>query len=145
MAATLHLGIRAAVAALLNAGTALAGGRIHQNRHYVLASSEASAIWVNRLDTAPERVVLGRLDWRTELDVVIRTRTSGGTSAESAADTLSEAVFARVMTNPTLDGAAIDTVPGAITWEDEEADTPIAVCALRFTVIHRTSEESLSA
>ncbi len=145
MAATLHLGIRAAVAALLSAGTPLAGGRIQQNRHYVLDKSEASAIWVNRLDSTPERVVLARLDWRTEVDVIVRTRTSGSTSAESAADTLCEAIYARVMADPTLGGAAIDTLPGPITWEDEEADTPLAVCTLRFTVVHRTSEESLSA
>lgn len=145
MASTLHLGIRGAVASALSASPALAGGRIHQNRSYVLNPGEASAIWVRRLDSSPARVVLGHLEWSTEVEVAIRTRASGSTSAESAADTLSADVFTRLMADPTLGGLAQDIQPGAMVWEDEEGDTPIAVCTLRATVLHRTTDLSIAA
>jgi len=78
-------------------------------------------------------------------EVAIRTRTSGSTSAESAADTLSADVFNRLMADPTLGGLAQDIQPGAMVWEDEEGDTPIAVCTLRATVLHRTTDLSIAA
>lgn len=145
MTATLHLGIRNAVADLLAATTALAGGRIHRNREFVLASGEASAIWVNRGDSEPERrTVAGTMDWVTDISVQIRTRKDGGTDAETAADGLSADVYARIMASANLGGLAIDTIPGPITWDQDENEGLVCVCTMAFTVQHRTADNVIT-
>jgi hypothetical protein len=146
MTATLHLGIRNAVADLLAAATALAGGRIHRNREFVLAQGEASAIWVNRGDSEPERrTVAGTMDWSTDISVQIRTRKDGATDAETAADSLSADVYARVMAATNLGGLAIDVIPGPITWDQDENEGLVCVCTLAFTALHRTTEQAITA
>lgn len=147
MTATLHLGVRNALANLLLAPTALAGGRIHQNRDYALNQEEASAISVYRRQSVAERWAIdgGPVDWLTEIEVLIKARTVTGTTAEVAADGLCSDVYARVMAAPTLGGLAMDTQPpGAIVWDQDEADANVATCTMTFTVLHRTAGNAIT-
>ena len=53
MATSQHLAVRDAVASLLQAAPALAGGRVFENRDYKLATDAASGVWVYRDDSTP--------------------------------------------------------------------------------------------
>lgn len=149
MATTKHLAIRDAVAALYAAATALAGGRIYENRDYPLQQDVASHIQVYRVESVPERNLLAPtapIDWTTRIRTVIKTRKSGATSAETAADTLAEACYARVMADQTLGNNLVQLLdPGPFVWEQDEADTSVVMVSWDITVLHRTEANSIAA
>lgn len=137
-----HLGIRDAVAALYQAPTALAGGRIYANRDYALAVDVATQINVHRVQSVPERTLLGvaaPIDWTTEIRTAITARKSGATSAEAAADAIAVACYARVMADQTLGGLCDQLDPGPFSWEQDEADSTVVVITWDIRVLHRTS------
>lgn len=146
MATSQHLAVRDAVASLLQAAPALAGGRVFENRDYKLATDAASGVWVYRDDSTPARgpMMFSPIDWTTRVRVVIKARTSGGVSAETAADTLATEAYARVMGAPQLGGLASDLEAGQMLWQQDEIETSVAVCELEFFVQHRTTNNLLN-
>ena len=146
MANSQHLAVRDAVAALLQAAPALAGGRVFENRDYKLAADAASGVWVYRDDSTPARgpMMVSPIDWTTRVRVVVKARTTGGVSAETAADTLATEAYARVMAAPQLGGLASDLEAGQITWQQDEIETSVAMCELEFFVQHRTTSNLLT-
>lgn len=146
MATSKHLAIRAAVAALFAAATALAGGRIFQNRDYTLASGVASQIHVNRVDSDPDGEILtgAPVDWVTQIEVVIKTRKSGATEAEDVADEIWTDAYARLMADQSLGGLVGLLTQGAVSFDQDEADTDVAVITWRFSVTHRTANNSIA-
>lgn len=136
-----HLGIRDAVAALYQAAPALAGGRIYANRDYALAVDVPSQINVHRVQSVPERILIGAaapIDWVTEVRTVISARKSGAVTAENAADAIAVDAFARVMAAQTLSGLCDQIDPGAFTWEQDEADSNVVLVTWDMRVMHRT-------
>lgn len=149
MANSQHLAVRDAVAALLQAAPALAGGRVFENRDYKLAADASSGVWVFRDDSTPARgpMMVSPIDWTTRVRVVVKARTVGGitgTSAETAADTLATEAYARVMAAPQLGGLASDLEAGQILWQQDEIETSVAMCELEFFVQHRTTSNLLT-
>ena len=146
MATSQHLAVRDAVAALLQAAPALAGGRVFENRDYKLAADAASGVWVFRDDSTPARgpLMVSPIDWTTRVRVVVKARTSGGVSAETAADALATEAYARVMAQPQLGGLASDLEAGQIVWQQDEIETSVAMCELEFFVQHRTTSNLLT-
>lgn len=142
-----HLAIRDAVAALYAAATALAGGRIHENRELPLREGDASHIQVFRVDSNPERNLLGAtapIDWTTQIRTVVKARKAGATSAETAADEILTACYARLMADQTLGGLAQLLDPGAIAWDQDEADSTVVMAAFDITAVHRTESNAIS-
>lgn len=139
---TKHLAIRDAIADVLNVSPALAGGRIYENREYLLPATASSSIQVFRDSSDPARgpIMGAPVDWDTALRIVIKARTFGGISAETAADVLSASVYARILAAAQngLGGLASDVRQGAITWQQDEAETNVAVCEMQFVIQHRT-------
>jgi hypothetical protein len=139
---TKHLAIRDAVADVLAAAPALAAGRIYENREYLLPRSDSTSIQVFRDNSDPTRgAIMGApVDWDTNLRIVIKARTFGGLGAETAADVLSASVYARILAAAQngLGGLASDVRQGSITWQQDEAETNVAVCEMAFTIQHRT-------
>lgn len=147
MAASKHLGIRDAVAALYQASTALAGGRIDENRELSLSPEEASRVSVYRVDSAPLRELVGStapIDWLTQIRTVVKARKSGATSAEAVADDIACACYARVMAAQTLGGLAQELDPGPITWDQQEGESNVAVITWDITVRHRTDSNTIT-
>ena len=146
MATSQHLAVRDAVAALLQAAPALAGGRVFENRDYKLAADAASGVWVFRDDSTPARgpLMVSPIDWTTRVRVVVKARTSGGVSAETAADALATEAYARVMAQPQLGSLASDLEAGQIVWQQDEIETSVAMCELEFFVQHRTTSNLLT-
>ncbi|MDP3651051.1 MAG: hypothetical protein Q8R67_05140 [Rhodoferax sp.] len=145
MTNSVHMTVRDALIAALQAAPALAGGRIVGNRRRPMAAEHATQIYVYLEESLGTRETIGTTDWRTRIRVECLARASAGVSAEDAADALGVGVFARVMADTTLGGKAIDTTPQAMAWTEDEADTPLAACQQIFSVWHTTADESISA
>ena len=136
-----HLAIRNAVAALFEG---LAGDRIYQNRDYALPQGVASQINVHRVQSEPERLLIGPtapIDWTTAIKVAVTARKDALTeqSGEAAADDIAVACFARVMAAQTLGGLCDQIEPGILTWEQDEADSNVVLITWEIGVIHRTT------
>lgn len=147
MAASKHLGLRDAVAALYATGTALAGGRIDENRDIALQQGEASRIAVYRIQSMPGRLLVGAtapIDWTTDIRTVIKARKDGATSAEAVADDIACGCFARVMAAQTLGGLCDLLDPGAFQWDQDEADSNVVQVTWDIRVMHRTESNSIS-
>lgn len=148
MAASKHLAIRAAVAALFAAAPALAGGHIFQNREYTLPIGVDSQIHVNRVESDPDNALMasGRLDWLTTIEVVIKTRqaATSATEAETVADAIWTDAYARLMADQSLGGLVMQLTQGLVVFEQDTVDTDVAVITWRFTVLHRTDNNVIS-
>jgi len=145
--ASLHLGIRDAVAALYQAGTALAGGRIFENRKFALATGVDSQIQVFRERSVPQRPLLGHtapIDWHTTVRTVIKARADGSTSAEAVADAIAVAAYARVMADQTLGGLCDQIDPGDFEWDQDEADTDVVQVTWDVQVRHSSFANTIS-
>lgn len=139
MTATIHFGIREAVAtAYRNAAAVTAlvtAAQIKGNRDAALAQGVAADIQVKRRrSVAAEPEMLGAaIDWTTDVLTRIRARD------EAAADAIAAACFAAVMSDQTLGGLAGYIVADSFDWEEGQADTN--VCAIDFIVrvVHRAN------
>lgn len=141
---TRHLGIRDAVAAQL---TGLAGGRVYENRDQPMTPAIASQILVYRLQSVPERILIGPtapVDWVTDIRIVIQGRSNGVSSGESIADSVAGGVYAALMANQTLGGLCQLLDPGPLMWDQDEADTAVHVATLDVRITHRTENNVIT-
>lgn len=147
MAASKHLGLRDAVHALYAAATALASGRILENRDVPLPADVASQIQVYRIQSQPERNLIGvtaPIDWVTIIRTVIKARKSGGSSAEAIADDIACSCFARLMADQTLGGLADELRPGPFVWDQDEAESNVVQAVFDVEVVHRTEFNAIT-
>ena len=77
-------------------------------------------------------------------NVGIFARDAAGTPAETAADALVAAVFARVMAEQTCGGLAIKIDAAGIAADGDEADTALCAMHALFDVVHRTPRTSIT-
>lgn len=144
MAASKHLQIRAAVAALV---ASVAGGRIHQNRDFNLATGIDSQVHVNFRRTDPDRVAMYSghpVDWATELEIKVLARKVASQEAGDVADEIWVQVFGLVMADQSLGGRAAYLEPGTADVENAEGDTTTARLTWTLTVQHRTDNNSIA-
>lgn len=84
------------------------------------------------------------VSWVTTVTVDCYARSSAVTAADVAVDALVEAVYARLMADPTLAGAVVSLQPKGITY-DFDADGDQTTCAsIVFNVLHRSVGATLS-
>jgi hypothetical protein len=140
-----HMAVRDALIAALQAAPALAGGRIVGNRRRPMAAEHAAQIYVYLEESTGTRDTIGTTDWHTRIRVECLARSNAGVSAEDAADALGVAAFARVMADPSLSGAAIDTTAHAIAWVEDEAETQLSACQQIFSVWHATADNTIAS
>ena len=146
MSQSQHVAIRMAVAALLSAAPALAGIKVHQNRDFDLPTGAAQQIHVNLAGTdGAEEVMEGApIDWRTELAVTVKARRSGLTGASDVADATWVVLYGLLRSDQSLGGLAMSISPGSANVDTDEADTSLARLDWRFTVEHRTDNNSIT-
>jgi len=147
MAASKHLGIRDAVAARY-AGL-LPEARILENRDYPLGNGVVSQIHVYRLQSVPERSLVGAaapIDWTTDIRIVIKARRDGnnGITAEAVADDLACSCYAALMADQRLGGLCQLMDPGPFQWDQEEGDSPVAVVVFDVRIVHRTESHVIT-
>jgi hypothetical protein len=132
--------------ALLQQAPAIAGGRVYRGRRRPLAESAASGVFVYFRSSLPDRSLVGGgapLGWQTVFTIESIARATASQSGDEAALQLNGQVFERLMTDPTLGGAAQDLAPGPIDSDEEELDTAIGVVVAQFATLHRTSSTTL--
>jgi hypothetical protein len=139
-----HFAIRGAVAARLLASPALAGGNVRIGTRRPMAQAVNAQVHVDLDESPATGAALNTTEWSTRIRVECIARETS-TAADLAADALVTAVHDRLMAEPTLSGAAIDTRPLGIAWvPDDEADASLAVCQALFLVRHRTPRASIA-
>lgn len=123
------------------AGTTLVGSRIYRSRNEPFARAEFPAIVVEPTADAAEQTTIATLDWQLGVRISVFVR---GAVPDSVADPIVSDVHAKIMSDTTLNGYAIDILPTATGFDLLEGDQPIGVISCDFVVRYRTNLNSLS-
>ena len=84
------------------------------------------------------------VDWLTEIHVKCFA-SANATSARPAANTLANAAYTRLATDPSVgQGVGVFIGEPRIEWETDQAVTRLATATLIYTVSHRTTSGSLN-
>ena len=119
-----------AIVAALTAGTPVAS-QVARVRLRPLAAAQAQAVVVRPLQTDASVSSLSPdlpVSWTSAISVECYARTSAATTPDLAVDSLVEAVYARLMADPTLGGAVLSLQPQSMSW-DFDADGDQTACA----------------
>lgn len=131
----------AAVIAALNAGTPVST-QIARVRLRPMAQAQAQAVVVRPLQSEVAETSLYPnlpVSWTSAISVECYARTSAATTPDLAVDSLVEAVYARLMADPTLGGAVLSLQPQSMSW-DFDADGDQTACAtLVFHALQRST------
>lgn len=131
----------AAIVAALSAGTPVAS-QIARVRLRPLAAGQAQAVVVRPLQSEAAVSSLSPdlpVSWTSAISVECYARTSAATTPDVAVDSLVEAVYARLLADPTLGGVVISLQPHSMSW-DFDADGEQTACAtLVFQALQRTA------
>jgi hypothetical protein len=148
MANSRHYAIVQYVAALLIAGTPVAGGRVYEGLDYAMPPDAASQVHVllDGIDDPDASLMYPNapIDWTDHFIVVIKARRSGIDPAEKVADAVWTDVYARVLADRTFGGLLELFTPGGVAPDRDQADTDVALLTWRFTVLHRTTDNSIA-
>jgi len=124
-------------------GTVGVSTRIYRSRIIPLAQrSQLPALiieWSN--DDAEQNTSLPTLDW--SLSVTITVLSSGDIPDEQADATIVSA-HAKMTSDLTLGGEAIDVQPTNVTFEAIDGDSPIGVTSMGFLVRYRTEVDDIT-
>jgi hypothetical protein len=123
------------------ANTSGVSGRVYRSRVEPLARGEMPALVVEPVSDTPEQTTVASLDWTLQARVSVLVR---GAVPDQLADPIVESVHAKIMEDQTLNGYAIDVLPGGVTFEMVEADQPAGVIGMDFEIRYRTSLASIS-
>ena len=118
------------------------GTRIYRTRVDPLARAESPAIIVQPIrDVAAQNTSLPTLDWTMTVRITVIERSD---VPDQAADDTIESLHAKVMSDLTLGGYAIDVQPVRTEFEFIEADKPAALISCEYEVRYRTQVDDLT-
>ena len=118
------------------------GTRIYRTRVDPVARAESPAIIIQPVrDVAVQNTSLPTLDWTMTVRITVIERSD---VPDQAADDTIESLHAKVMSDLTLGGYAIDVQPVRTEFEFIEADKPAALISCEFEVRYRTEVDDLT-
>ena len=124
------------------ANTTGVGTRIYRSRVEPLARAESPAIVVEPLsDTPTQTTSLPTLDWTLRVRISVIER---ATVPDQAADDTIESLHAKMMSDLTLNGYAIDVQPAQTSFQLLEADQPAGVIFCEYEIKYRTEVNDLT-
>jgi hypothetical protein len=123
------------------ASTTGVDGRVYRSRVEPMARGEMPALVIEPVSDTPEQTTVATLDWTLQARVSVLVR---GAVPDQLADPIVEDVHAKIMADQSLNGYAIDVLPGGVSFEMVEADQPAGVIGLDFEIRYRTSLASIS-
>lgn len=124
------------------ANTTGVGTRIYRSRVEPLARAESPAIVVEPLsDTPTQTTSLPTLDWTLRVRISVIER---ATVPDQAADDTIESLHAKMMSDLTLGGYAIDVQPAQTSFQLLEADQPAGVIFCEYEIKYRTEVNDLT-
>lgn len=130
----------AAVAQLKAAGLSLVGDRVY---HVIAPPSIESiggvVVTVERARPIAKAIKGHPIAWDTMLRIDCASR-YGVDSLKPHQDVslMAGSVFAALIADESLGGAADAILPGPVEWDYGDPEKQIAICVLRFTVMHQT-------
>jgi len=123
-------------------GTSNVGTRIWRSRVQALARQESPAIIIEPVSDTPEQnTSLPTLDWSLVVRVSVVVR---GDVPDQQADPIVESLHAKLMSDLTVGGNAIDIQPGNVSFEMVDADQPTGVISCDYLVRYRTELDDLT-
>lgn len=132
--------IMARVAAVL-AGTTGVGTRIYRSRVEALSRAETPALLIEPNSDVPTQDTLGTMAWTLTFRVSVVTR---GSIPDQLADAATVDVYAKIMSDTTLDGLVTNLIPSGIDFQMLDADQPVGITTLSFTAIYRTTLNAIT-
>jgi hypothetical protein len=133
--------ILSAIASAL-ASTAGVNGRVYRSRVTAMQRAESPAIVIEPIsDTPTQNTSLPTLDWRMRVRVTVIVR---GDTPDQLADPIIESMHAKMVTDLTLGGYAIDVQPDEVTYNMLDADQPAGVIFNDYIIQYRTTVASLA-
>lgn len=146
MTSSKHLQVRDAVADAIEALPLFAGAKVVRNgRRPVPQGTQARVfVFLSNAASTPFAIRGAPVNWITGVRVELVARDVPGTEAESAVDQLLQQVYARLESQPSLGGLAMDLNVTNLEWGEDEADTTVASCSLSVQVQHRTGTATLN-
>lgn len=135
-----------AIVAALSAGTPVCS-QIARVRLRPVAQQQGQAVVVRPLQSEVTEAALipsMPVSWTSTISIECYARSGVATAPDVAVDSLLEAVYARLMADPTLGGAVISLQPQSIQW-DFDADGEQTTCAtLTLNARHRSAGATLT-
>lgn len=145
MAITQHDAIVKAIVAACLTSPALAGGKVSEESTYAeLPEGTAQTIEVSLLDSQPQRVVFGKVEWLTTVRVACKARDDRMGADGRPSSLLGAAIYQRLRTEPTLGGLAEGIDPPRISPDINFQATRLGVLNLDFPVRHSTDSRVLT-
>ena len=129
----------AAVIAALNTPTPIAT-LIARVRLRPMAQAQAQAVVVRPMQSEVLETSLYPnlpVSWTSAISVECYARSGVATAPDVALDSLVEAVYARLMADPTLGGAVLSLQPQSLTWDFDADGEQTACAAFVFTARQR--------
>jgi hypothetical protein len=125
------------------AGTTGVSTRIYRSRTEAFARNEAPALIVEPTDdlAKQEPVSICWIDWTLGVDIIVHTR---GAIPDQLAGPIVESAHAKVMTDRTLGGLAMDIWPSRVQHGRDQADLTAGWTVLSYGVRYRTSITNLA-
>lgn len=144
-----HLSVQTAIVAALTANPALASGNVLANTVRPMSAGVSAAVVVRIMhsDAVQPQVLGGPFDWRTLFQVECLARAATGASEPIAAvDALLASAWARLAgIAPGSNGVTDVRLDPAITWQVDDAETPLASAVISLRVSHLTDTTTLAA
>ena len=124
------------------AGTTNVGTRIYRSRVVPLARNESPALVIEPVsDNAQSNLSLPKLDWSLQVRVSVIVR---GDVPDEVADPIVESLHAKMVSDLTLNGHAIDVQPVGVDFAMMDADQPAGVISCNYVVRYRTEVTDLT-
>tara|TARA_R100000152_G_C6779395_1_gene210986 strand:+ start:486 stop:923 length:438 start_codon:yes stop_codon:yes gene_type:complete len=128
-------------------GTTNVGSRIFRERVTPLANrNELPCLVIEPLnDNADLNLSLPKIDWTLTVTISVIVSGSSSTTPSEAADPIVESLHAKVVSDLTLGGYAIDVRPQSMEWEFLDSDQPTGIVTCTYAIRYRTSLTSLAS
>jgi len=127
------------------AGTTNVGTRIYRERVTPLTRDESPSLVIEPVrDDAQQNLTLPKIDWTLSVRVAIIVRGSASSTPYEVADPVCKSVHAKMTSDLTLGGYAIDVLPTGVDFAMVDGDQAIGVINTNWDVRYRTELTDLS-
>lgn len=115
---------------------------VYRSRVEPLSRGEAPAIIVEPVNDQPDENFYNKLQWRLRVRVSVIVRDN---NPDDKSDEYSQLVHSKIMSDPTMNGYALDTDPDRVDFSLVEADVPLGVVSMDYLVKYRSDRVDLTS
>lgn len=121
---------------------AITGATCYRSRVEPLTRAETPAIILEPVTDQPAEVFPTVLQWmlRVRVTVIVRADTP-----DNASDVYSQQVHNLIMSDPSLNGYALDIDPDRVEFSLVEADVPLGIISMDFLIRYRSGRTNLTS